>query len=246
MKKLIFTAAALLLVLVLMAGCTAAPEIPEAAEPSASQQTPADAPEDTPEDEQSEADPIPTDSGAKAQSLVPEGFAWAEGLPPELDGDLQILYNVANSLYINYKFGCSNVAYDVCITNDLGHAFYRDGNFMTYADFEAAVYAVFTPEFAAQFLSEARVMESPEGYLFAGEIGMGSNIDYLRTEYILDSADDTKVVLQVTGIYNEGTMDAYPNEPDPSRNYFTAKTVEFLPTPDGWRLNNMWAPALER
>lgn len=251
MKKLISIAALLLVVLALLAGCSSAAEEPKVPEAPSQQQVPEapleENPEETPEEtpEEPETQPIPTDSGYKAQSLVPEGFAWAEGLPPELDGDLQVLYNVANALYINYKFGCSNVAYDVCLTNDLGHAFYRDCNFMTYGDFEAAVYAVFTPEFAADFLESARVMQSPEGYLFSGEIGMGSNIDYLRTEYTLLSADENEIQLQVIGVYNEGTMEAYPNEPDPAGNYTNSKTVLFRATPDGWRLDYMWAPSLE-
>lgn len=171
--------------------------------------------------------------GAEAVALLPSGEedwqfeAVTAGVPvPEfLTGDQQQLYLAAYYLYYHFSlaggFHPDQTAQPVQDAAFGEIDYYPDDGFASYADFDAALDAVFTPELKQSLLNAPLYLDH-EGSLYSATGARGAAAGYQGEYFLQGTADDDAVSFTLVGQYAEGEEEI---------------PLRMVRTPAGWRFD---------
>lgn len=200
--------------------------------------------------------PRPMGEGEAALTLVPE---WPDyypytvksnpDVPDFLTEDQQDLFRAAVRMYDGIG-GTSPgylVQYTATMTVSDGEtpSYALDEGFSSYADFTAALQAVFTEDYCQSILArEGQPLREYEGRLYAVLADRGTNIEYVTTRYALLSADDNAIEFNLIGLYNPGaaTFENPTETRDASQDYTIEYPIRMEFTEHGWRFANFAKP----
>lgn len=158
--------------------------------------------------------PAPTATGGKeAVALLPAGEedwqfqAVTEGVPvPDfLPEDQQLLYQAAYYMYYHFSLaGGFAPDMDAKPVRDEAYGeidYYPDRGFASYADFEAALDAVFTPEFKQSLLNFPMYLNE-DGKLYSATGARGANIYYQGEHFEQGTMADERIEFTLVGEYS--------------------------------------------
>ncbi len=186
--------------------------------------------------------PQNTQDGANAMELVPQnvGNFIPKSRPHFLNEDLQNLYIAANYMYWHYDLMAGfNTEGSVPVDIGLEYDVYLDNGFATYNDFSAALNSVFTTELIATELDVMnQYFEGEDGKLYTAMGARGSNPFYVESEFLLVSADENTIVMELTITNNENAME---EDLEPEYSYYTEEIV-LTNTENGWRFSKFALP----
>lgn len=158
--------------------------------------------------------PAVTPTGGKeAAALLPAGeedwqFAAVTAdvpVPDFLTEDQQLLYRAAYYMYDHFSLaGGFAPDLDAQPVQDEAYGeidYYPDSGFASYADFEAALDAVFTPAFKQSLLNFPLYLDQ-DGQLYSATGARGANIYYLGEHFEQGSTADDRIEFTLVGEYS--------------------------------------------
>lgn len=176
--------------------------------------------------------------GEVALSLLPFTYEpAAEDLPPLSTANLQALYSAALTVWMQYSYtDCSGATLDYAttLTNDLGWGYYLCTDYESYAQFRGILSAIFTEDFITRLERLDRIIEGPDGRVYMPECGIGSNIDYLYSDYTV-TEHENQIIITVTGYFNEN---AYDGSRDPAADYTETYDIILVKANGEWRFDS--------
>ncbi len=183
--------------------------------------------------------PTETTDGATAMANLPKNQdvpITPTATPNFFSQDMQNLYNSAYQMYFHFTviagFGESSNT-TITINDDM--TMYLDNGYDTYDDFITALESMFTSEFIqSELLASNQYLKGDDGKLYTTAGARGSNIMYESSEFILKSASDSEIVIELVATYNENAMQ---DELEPV--YYTETySIVLQNTENGWRFSD--------
>lgn len=244
MKKVLISLLAVLLCFFMLAACGGNSQPQQTDDPANGGEN------EAAQEPQEPEGPVYGTDGADALALLPVNDpenSWINdvAIPDCIDADLQELYKAAWWLFNTYQIGGMNNSLDYqdkLTAGEYNWEYYRDTNFADWATFESAVRAVYTSEFADRFLAVDMLLQGENGGLYSLDGGMGSEIDYVATEFELASETADEIVVNCNSIFNPGAAEAYPDRPDSANDEIRTSELVFKKTDAGWRIDSFKLP----
>jgi len=177
-------------------------------------------------------------SEGKAASASMPVFYAADEMPTCLSEDLQLLYSAAMTIWKQYNYTDAagfRLDYSTSFTNSKGWGYYLCTDYESYAQMREIMLGIFTEGMVQELEAREMVCEGADGRVYMIPCGRGSNISYVGSEFAITHETQDELVLQVTGIYNDGAD--FTQRGDPADDYCEYFDIVLVKVNGEWRFD---------